>query len=217
MKKLYFIAIVLIASGLSAFMEVEVIYEEQAVYGQTKIGKQIWMTENLNVDKFRNGDPIPHAKTDEEWKRANENGEPAWCYFENKPDNGEKYGKLYNWFAVNDSRGLAPKGWHVPSYDEWNYLYELLGGINNKKGMKSVNGWKADGGKNDNSSGFSALPGGCRIHWGKFSVAGEFTFWWSSEGRQMTAFGVTLNSDDYARIEQYDKGDGLSVRCIKDK
>ena len=207
MKKLHFIAIVLIASVLSAFMGLDSIYEEQAIYDQIKVGEQIWMTENLNVDKFRNGDLIPHAKTDSEWQSARDNRKPAWCYFENNPVNGEKYGKLYNWFAVNDPRGLAPKGWHVPSYDEWKQL--------NKKGMKSDNGWNNERSNDDKSSGFSALPGGCRIHWGKFSVAGEFAFWWSSEGGQMFAFGVELRS--YARIEQYDKGDGLSVRCIKDK
>jgi len=69
------------------------------------IGNQVWMTKNLNVDKFRNGDPIPHARTDEEWKKAGENEEPAWCYYESDTRNGEKFGKLYNWYAVNDKRG----------------------------------------------------------------------------------------------------------------
>ena len=81
------------------------------------IGRQVWMTENLNVDKFRNGDPISHAKTDEEWVKAGENGSPAWSHYDNDPANGEKYGKLYNWYAVNDSRGLAPEGWKIPSDD----------------------------------------------------------------------------------------------------
>ena len=104
------------------------------------IGTQVWMTTNLNVDKFRNGDPIPEAKTNEEWERAGENHQPAWCYYENKAANGTKYGKLYNWYAVNDPRGLAPEGFHVPSDEEWTTLEEYLGDDAGKK-MKSKSGW----------------------------------------------------------------------------
>jgi uncharacterized protein (TIGR02145 family) len=82
--------------------------------GEIIIGKQIWMTENLNLDKFQNGDSIPEARTIEEWMNACENKQPAWCYYNNDSTNGEKYGKLYNLFAVIDSRGLAPEGWHIP-------------------------------------------------------------------------------------------------------
>ena len=95
---------------------------------QVKIGTQTWMGQNLNVDRFRNGDPIPEAKTNEEWQKAIENQQPAWCYYGNSVANGVKYGKLYNWFAVNDSRGLAPSGWHVPTRDEWFVLINYLGG-----------------------------------------------------------------------------------------
>ena len=92
------------------------------------IGTQVWMTENLNVDKFRNGDVIPHAKTVEEWLTAGDNQQPAWCYYKNDSANSAKYGKLYNWYAVNDSRGLAPQGWHVASDAEWTKLTDYLGG-----------------------------------------------------------------------------------------
>ncbi len=98
-------------------------------YKSVKIGTQIWMTENLNVSTFRNGEPIPEAKTEEEWKKAGENKQPAWCYYNNDPKNGAKYGKLYNWCAVNDIRGIAPTGWHIPSYDEWTILINAQGGI----------------------------------------------------------------------------------------
>ena len=77
------------------------------------------MTNNLNVDKFRNSDPIPQAKTIAEWEAAGINKQPAWCYYDNDASNGEKYGKLYNWFAVNDTRGLAPIGYHIPTNKEW--------------------------------------------------------------------------------------------------
>ena len=106
------------------------------------IGTQVWTTKNLDVATFRNGDAIPQAKTDEEWKAAGDNKQPAWCYYENNTANGTKYGKLYNWYAVVDSRGLAPAGWHVPTDEEWTVLSTFLGGedVAGKK-MKSTSGW----------------------------------------------------------------------------
>lgn len=92
------------------------------------IGRQKWMTKNLNVDKFRNGDPIPEARTYREWVEAAEDEMPAWCYYDNDTANGEKYGKLYNWYAVSDPRGIAPEGWHVPSKAEWKMLTDYLCG-----------------------------------------------------------------------------------------
>ena len=97
------------------------------------IGTQVWMTKNLDVAKFRNGDPIPEAKTDEEWEKAGENKQPAWCNYDNNPANGTKYGKLYNWHAVNDPRGLAPEGYHVPTDAEWTILENFLGSDAEKK------------------------------------------------------------------------------------
>ncbi len=115
----------------------------QINYAQTvTIGNQVWMTKNLDVSTFRNGDPIPQAKTAAEWKAADENKQPAWCYYDNDPANGAKYGKLYNWYAVNDSRGLAPAGYHIPSDVEWKQLTDFLGSEAGKK-MKSKSGWKS--------------------------------------------------------------------------
>ncbi len=113
------------------------------IHSQTvTIGTQVWMTKNLDVDHFRNGNPIPQAKTDEEWERAGKNKQPAWCYYNNDPANGVKYGKLYNWYAVNDQRGLAPAGYHVPSEEEWQVLTDYLGGLESAgKEMKSISGW----------------------------------------------------------------------------
>jgi uncharacterized protein (TIGR02145 family) len=105
-----------------------------------KIGTQTWMTENLNVERFRNGDLIPQAKTNEEWEQAGNKKQPTWCYYENDPKNGAKYGKLYNWYAVNDPRGLAPAGWHIPSDTEWTTLGDQLGDEASNK-MKSTSGW----------------------------------------------------------------------------
>jgi uncharacterized protein (TIGR02145 family) len=109
-----------------------------ATFSQTvTIGTQVWMKENLNVSTFKNGDPIPEAKTDEEWKKARNNKQPAWCYYDNDLANGAKYGKLYNWYAVNDPRGLAPSGYHVPTDKEWSILTNFLGSDAGTK-MKSM-------------------------------------------------------------------------------
>jgi uncharacterized protein (TIGR02145 family) len=117
-----------------------------------QIGTQTWMAENLNVDRFRNGDPIPEAKTAEEWLKAGENKQPAWCYYDNNPVNATKYGKLYNWYAVNDPRGLAPAGWHVPSKVEFEHLayvytkilpppLDIYGSVEDCSKLKSKQGW----------------------------------------------------------------------------
>ena len=97
-------------------------------YKTINIGNQVWMAENLNTNKFLNGDPIPEAKTIEDWEKAGENEQPAWCYFENNTYNGTLYGKLYNYFAVIDERGLAPSGWHIPTWNEGCILIDTLGG-----------------------------------------------------------------------------------------
>jgi hypothetical protein len=94
-------------------------------YKSVKIGTQTWMTENLNIDKFRNGEAIPQAKNKEEWERAKINKLPIWAYYDYNPANA-KYGKLYNWYAVNDPRGFAPTGWHVPNNLEWQTLTDYL-------------------------------------------------------------------------------------------
>jgi uncharacterized protein (TIGR02145 family) len=109
-------------------------------FKSVKIGTQIWMAENLNVLTFRNGDSIPEAKTNEEWVKAGNESKPAWCYYANDAKNGAKYGKLYNWYAVIDPRGLAPSGWHIPNDDEWTTLENFMGDEAGKK-MKSTNGW----------------------------------------------------------------------------
>jgi uncharacterized protein (TIGR02145 family) len=110
-------------------------------YKAVVIGNQTWMAENLNTSKFRNGDLIPEAKTAEEWKKAGEEGKPAWCYYNNDTILGQKYGKLYNWYAAIDPRGVAPLGWHIPSYEEFNSLVHLSGDSLYSVNLKSNSGW----------------------------------------------------------------------------
>jgi len=194
------------------------VFALQSYAQNVTIGTQVWMTKNLNVSTFRNGDPIPVAKSDEEWIRAAENEQPAWCYYGNDPANGAKYGKLYNWYAVNDPRGLAPVGYHIPSDAEWTTLERYLGS-EEKAGakMKSTQGWAEDG-NGTNSSGFSGLPGGFRYDDGSFSTIGKFGDWWScTELNTGNAWHCLLfygHGNVYRNLN--DKARGFSVRCLRD-
>ena len=181
------------------------------------IGNQVWMTRNLDVSTFRNGDSIPEAKTMGEWKAYSESNEAAWCYYQNDPANGTQHGKLYNWYAVSDPRGLAPKGWHIASDVEWNILVDFLGEQQAGSRMKSREGWNEDG-NGTNSSGFSSLPGGYRAPNGKFYSIGELGSWWSAtEFDTGSAWYRNMIYDDgIVNGDSGDKRGGLSVRCLRD-
>lgn len=178
---------------------------ESAVYKEVPIGKQVWMSENLNTDKFRNGDSIPHAKSNEEWVKAGKNKQPAWCYYNNDPKNAMKYGKLYNWYAVNDSRNMTPIGWHIPSDAEWTEVEKQL--------LESKNS------KIDIFNKFSGL----RRSQGKFNWIDKCAGWWSiTEGSEYYALGRRTYSNGNKLGSLNDDADygsknlGLSVRCIRD-
>lgn len=190
---------------------------EKSSSSEIKIGKQVWMNKNLNVDKFRNGDIIPHAKTNEAWSRACENKQPAWCYYDNNPENGIRYGKLYNWYAVSDKRGLAPNGWHIPSDKEWTVLTEYLGGEYEAGGKmkKNSSSWDNNGVGTTNDSGFSGLPGG--FTGGDIN---KYGFWWSSTVVEFNNDNIWCRNLGYdtnsIRRNQGERGYGFSVRCIRD-
>ncbi|MGA7722731.1 MAG: fibrobacter succinogenes major paralogous domain-containing protein [Ignavibacteriaceae bacterium] len=177
-----------------------------------KIGNQIWMAENLNVDHFRNGDSIPEVQGSVQWSKLTTG---AWCYYENKTANSKKYGKLYNWYAVNDPRGLAPEGWHIPTKAE----FETLEAAVNEDGnaLKEI-GKGLGNGAGTNRSGFSALLEGLRYYNGAFYDLDYHTYFWSS-----TEYD-TGNADDlylYHRgsriyLDFNVKDFGFSVRCVKD-
>ena len=226
MKKSSFIfsAVVMIAMMLSSCgsgsSKEDSASKEDGASKEVTIGKQVWMTENLNVDIFRNGEVVPEAKTEGEWEAYSDAEEAAWCYYDNDPANGEKYGKLYNWYAVNDPRGLAPKGWHVPTDEEWTQLKDYLGGFD-KAGakMKSKNGWSQNG-IGTNSSGLLGLPGGGRYLDYKiyFEDIGNRGIWWSSTENDMNrAWSHNLNySGGDVGWHIQNKGGGFSVRCLRD-
>ena len=185
------------------------------VYEEVQIGKQIWMAKNLDVTHFRNGDPIPEARTNKEWEKARDDNQPALCFYDNKDSNGKQYGKLYNWHAVNDPRGLAPKGYHIPSDEEWTILTDYLGGgLKAGKKMKSSFGWDSNS-NGTNSSGFEGLPGGLRNDDGPFNDIGYYGIWWSSEefGKYNAWYRDLSGSSGSVSRSASQLGFGFSVRC----
>ncbi len=178
-----------------------------------KIGTQTWTTKNLDVTTYRNGEVIPQVQDANEWANLSTG---AWCYYENKTANGSSYGKLYNWHAVNDPRGLAPKGYHIPSNAEWTILIDNLGDEAGIK-MKSSSGWKNNG-NGTNTSGFAGLPGGYRYYNGNFNNIGANGYWWSSsEYNTNYAWYRFLNSNNGSvNRSSYFKLFGFSVRCLRD-
>lgn len=184
--------------------------------GTLIIGSQIWAEANLNVSTFRNGDTIPEARTNKEWVAAGESGKPAWCYYNNDPSIGKKYGKLYNWFAVNDPRGLAPEGWALSGDADWAKLGSNLGGPGTAGSkLKSTTGWN-EGSVGTNDSGFAGFPGGYRVENGIFQNIGSIGIWWSTtENNPLSAIDHYLAQNNSLARSSSPKQRGESVRCIK--
>jgi uncharacterized protein (TIGR02145 family) len=182
---------------------------------------QTWMQRNLNVSHYRNGDIIPQVTDPTQWTNLTTG---AWCYYNNDLSNGAIYGKLYNWYAVNDPRGLAPSGWHIPSFEEWVSFETCLGdyGVAGGK-MKEIGlfHWNSPNTGATNSSGFTALPGGTRYSSNNscfFFQLHECGIWWSSN--------EPPNSDGFYYPNVYfdsellfktvaNKTSGYYVRCVK--
>ena len=186
------------------------------VYQIITIGDQCWMAENLKVVHYRNGDAIPEVTDNTEWRNLTTG---AYCEYDNNSANVETYGRLYNWYAVNDSRNIAPEGWHVPTDDEWQILVDNCGGSSVAGGkLKATSGWYDDGNGTDDY-GFAALPGGYRYcYYGFFYDMGSYAYFWSSteydsnyawnrELYYFNAFVYRLNVN---------KRHGFSARLVRD-
>ena len=185
-------------------------------YAQTvTIGSQVWTSKNLDVATYRNGDVIPQVQDPNAWAKLTTG---AWCYYDNDASNGTKYGKLYNWYAVNDPRGLAPNGYHIPTDAEWTQLSDYLGGESEAgTKMKSTSGW-VENGNATNSSGFSGLPGGNRYDKGTFNAIGSLGYWWSSTEYDTDGAwkrNLLFYDGNVYRYFNY-KVNGFSVRCLRD-
>lgn len=189
------------------------------VYHTVKIGKQVWMIENLKTTRYRNGDTIPNVTDIELWANLTTG---AYCSYNNNDSNAAIYGHLYNWFAVNDQRDIAPKGWHIPTKKEWLTLVMYLGGdsiAGGKLKEKDTVFWYSPNAGATNEFGFTALPGGYRFHIGGFEGMGFYgVFWSATESTATNAWSINFYTM-YGFVD-YDgttnKNYGLSVRCIKD-
>ncbi len=185
-----------------------------------RIGNQIWQKENLKVDRYRNGDPIIQITDDEEWEQRKSDGIPAFCYYNNDPLSSMIFGNVYNWWAVNDKRGLAPDGFRIPSDKDWTELVEYLGGFALAQSkLKNTSGWKRECNGN-NESGFSAVPNPKRYLEGRFdSFENDNSYWWSStESNLYMSSYWNIYFLEWEVIQRTDYKDaGMCVRCILDK
>lgn len=203
-------------------------------YTTVKIGTQTWMVENLKTTRYRNGDTIPEVQGNTAWINQTTG---AYSNYANDPNNANTFGRLYNWYAVNDSRNLAPAGWHIPSVQEWetlqNYLIEngynydnSTSGNKTAKSIASKSEWKASSiagapGNNmalNNSSKFNAFPGGGRYHTtGNFFSKSEGAFWWVKEESSLNEarYRAIFYGYNYFQTYANSKKLGFGVRCIK--
>jgi uncharacterized protein (TIGR02145 family) len=197
---------------------------EKDIAGHTissvSIDGQVWMQENLDVSRYRNGDKIRYAATNQDWLDAAAKGEGAWSYYKNDAGSAGKYGRLYNWYAVHDPRGLAPSGWNIPTSEELNKLATALG-------SKPVGGGKLKSAESsleispnyaaDNSGRFCALPGGMRGTGGDFMLMGNNAFFWSSsESTSLISWYTIVGYHPPIVVQSTEhKADGMSVRCIR--
>ena len=190
---------------------------EGNTYRTVQIGTQVWMAENLRVERFRDSITIPLVLDNKAWDNLIT---PGYCCYNNTSQNKATYGALYNWYAVGTGK-LCPAGWHVPSNAEWTTLINQLGGESVAGGALKETGtmhwWPPNTGAT-NSSGFTAIPGGYRINLGTFGFLRESGYWWSASDDDAINAGYYFLSYDKANVlssSSY-KGAGLYVRCVMD-
>jgi len=187
------------------------------------IGSQTWMRQNLRTNRYRNGEPIPEVLLDNDWAGLSSG---AWCWYDHDPEKEMPYGKLYNWFAVNDTNGLCPTGWHIPTDAEWTTLTDFLGGTAVAGGKMKTTGtiqagtgyWEDPNTLSTNESGFTGLPAGFRGFSGFFDNTGTNAYWWSSTQWSTTRAYMRYLSSANGVVERTnsDKNLGFTVRCVSD-
>lgn len=196
-------------------------------YDIITIGTQTWMAENLATTRYNDGTVIPLITDGTSWYTAGNNGFPGYCWYEDESSNLIAYGALYNWYATdtlsNGDKNVCPTGWHMPTDDEWTTLTTYLGGTTVAGGKMKEAGlahWNSPNVGATNESGFAALPGGHRHYLGAFYYIGSNGYWWSSTGYYLNPlnawFRYLINSNGSVGNDAYNKGDGFSVRCLRD-
>ncbi len=187
-------------------------------YQTVKIGTQWWMVENLRVTHYRNGDPIPNIPGADDWMTLQSG---ALCYYDNDQDTSAVYGALYNWYALIDNRSIAPRGWHVPTEEEWNTLVNLLGDETNAGGSLKESGtvhWQSPNTGASNESGFTGLPGGIRDFDSGFFHIGKMGYFWFKESNSNNPVAKILSYDNNGVTQEGGEPKcGFSVRLIRDQ
>ena len=238
MKNIFFaLALVLVigCTKTDAVVTTSVSDIDGNVYPAVTIGKQTWTKTNLNVTQYNDGTLINEAQTDEEWAKAARDQAPAWCSYNRDSANDSIYGKLYNWYAVVNRKGLAPEGWHVPAKSEWEVLINTLG-TNAALKMIDVSGSNVDNWapliatyvpktpeelpdvltKMLNKSKFTAVPVGFRSSSGRFFHEFRIAYWWTSTEADDDSY-AWCRSLGLSNCSTYDnKRYGFSIRCLKD-
>jgi len=188
------------------------------VYPAVTIGTQVWMAENLKTSNLNDGTAIPLVTDDQEWNQLTT---PGYSWYDNdKSNNGETYGGLYNWYAVETGK-LCPAGWHVPSDAEWIILVNYLGGEEIAGGKLKEGGtehWLNPNTSGSNESGFKALPGGYHNSTGSYNLIGESCRFWTSTSNdsQTSLFWFLIYLSAAANTKENIKSSGFSVRCVMD-
>jgi uncharacterized protein (TIGR02145 family) len=225
-KLIRFLIIIVVLINLSSCVNNNT--EQTEHIEKIDIGGQIWSGENLNTTKFRNGELIPEAKNLDEYFKFTQDQKPCWCYYDFDSQNDSVYGKLYNWYAVNDKRNIAPEGWRVASSSDWIQLITFLGGYDVAAGkLKSTepNLWILQSDQINDAFGFSAKPGGF-LHvisdmGDGFSSLKRVGAWWSStEVNENMANSIWMyTGDEYSsetemKVNEDLKHYAMSVRII---
>ena len=187
-------------------------------YAVTQIGDECWFAENLRTTVYNDGTTIPQLTESADWAGTTSGG---WCAYDNVAANADLYGNLYNWYAVDNGKGLCPSGWHVASNSDWAGMIGYVSGENPGVGsgvlLKATSGWN-DNGNGLDSYGFAALPGGFRLDGVNFGSLGTFGIWWTSDavGESGISYEVYSSTDDMGDYSGYSFQFGMSVRCILD-
>lgn len=189
-----------------------------------QIGEQTWMAENLRTTKFNDGTDIPLVTDESQWADLET---PGYCYYNNDITNEDIYGALYNWYAIdaesNGNKNVCPTGWHVPSHQEWYTLRDYLSPDAGDK-LKATTLWESPSSEADNSSGFTAYPGGYRNTYGVFEVFGTQAYFWSSSKYYSDShptgyawFRYLINTESNLQHMFAPDNSGMSIRCVKEK
>ncbi len=207
----------IIGTGTGAITTSSLIDSDGNNYPIVVIGNQVWMATNLHVTHYRNGDAILNETNAATWANLTSG---AYCWYDNNQNYEYAYGAIYNWYAITDTRGICPIGWHVPTSADWTTLSAYLGGSTVAGGkMKATkNLWSSPNTNATNSSYFSGLPGGCRDNAGLYKNANTNGYWWSATETSSSEASYRILNYINASVTESNslKQNGFSVRCLRD-